>query len=90
MKQYLEKVTGLLKSFKHFIITMIPQLSYAQADKLSKLAFDSLVQLGRALIVDELTSPAVEKQVNLVAEIEEPENCWMIPFLKYLTEGSLP
>lgn len=79
MKQYLKKVIELQRRFKHFSITKIPWASNAQADKLSKLSIDSSAQLGRAVLVEELTTPTVERKTNLRVEVEELEDYWMTP-----------
>lgn len=55
-----------------------------------KLSIDSPAQLGWLVVVEELTTPNVERRVFLVAEVEERENCWMTLFFKYLIEGRLP
>lgn len=66
------------------------KLYLEKVDKSSKLTTNSPAQLGQIVHVEELTSLTMERKVSLTAEVEEPEDCWMIPFLNYLIEESLP
>lgn len=36
-----------------------------------------------------MMTPTVERKINLITKLEEPKNCWITPFFKYLTEGRL-
>lgn len=90
MKWYLKKVTELQQPFKHFRITRIPLARNVQGNKLSKLSTYSSVQLGRAVLIEELTSPTMERKINLIAEVEKHKDCWMTTLFKYLKEGRLP
>lgn len=89
MRQYIDEVTKLIKFFQHFSITRVPRCANAQANKLSKLTSDSLIQLRQAIIIEEFLNPSIDNQVNILREIEEMEECWMTPIFQYLTQETL-
>ncbi|XP_071699563.1 uncharacterized protein [Rutidosis leptorrhynchoides] len=89
MKKYLELTKALTKTFAAFEIKQIPRNCNKKEDALSKLASLLYDHFTKKFMVEVLERKSTEED-TLMATITTEEECWMTPFIKYLTDGTLP
>ncbi|XP_035832029.1 uncharacterized protein LOC118481049 [Helianthus annuus] len=88
MAQYVAKVKETAKAFKTFKLEYIPRERNRKSDALSKLASVAFDHLAREVKVEVLTSPSLGTEE--VAAIENAQETWMTPIVKFLKDGMLP
>nr|GFB24319.1 reverse transcriptase domain-containing protein [Tanacetum cinerariifolium] len=89
MIKYLEIAKCLVKGFKTFSISQVPQSKNKKADTLSKIASTSFAHLSKQVLVEVLETKSITgKEVTAVIEEEGPT--WMTKLVTYLKEGTLP
>ncbi|GKD16851.1 reverse transcriptase domain-containing protein, partial [Tanacetum coccineum] len=87
--KYLTKAKEHATLFKKISIENIPQNQNQKANVLSKLASVSFNHLTKEVLVEVLnTRPVDTQEVNTI--VEEEEDNWMTPIIKYLEEGVWP
>ncbi|XP_022024722.1 uncharacterized protein LOC110925059 [Helianthus annuus] len=88
MAQYVAKVKETAKAFKTFKLEYIPRGRNRKSDVLSKLASVAFDHLAREVKVEVLTSPSLStKEVTAIENVQET---WMTPIIKFLRDGTLP
>ncbi|XP_021985131.1 uncharacterized protein LOC110881062 [Helianthus annuus] len=88
MAQYVVKVKETAKAFKTFKLEYIPRGRNRKSDALSKLASVAFDHLAREVKVEVLTSLSLGTEE--VAAIENAQETWMTPIVKFLRDGTLP
>ncbi|XP_022000046.1 uncharacterized protein LOC110897588 [Helianthus annuus] len=88
MAQYVGRVKEMTKAFKTFKLEYIPRGRNRKSDALSKLASVAFDHLAREVKVEVLTSPSIITEE--VATIENTQETWMTPIVKFLKDGVLP
>ncbi|XP_071712953.1 uncharacterized protein [Rutidosis leptorrhynchoides] len=89
MQKYLELAKFLVLNFVGFEIKQIPCNRNKKADSLSKLASLLYDHFTKKVMVEVLERKSSDEE-TLMATITEEEDCWMTPFIWYLTHGTLP
>ncbi|XP_071739838.1 uncharacterized protein [Rutidosis leptorrhynchoides] len=89
MQKYLELKKALTNTFKTFEIKQIPRNRNKKADALSKLASLLYDHFTKKVMVEVLERKSTEEDTHM-ATITTEEECWMTPFIRYLTDGTLP
>jgi len=85
--QYYLKVLNLLSTFKEAKVEHLKKEQNTRADKLAKLA--STKNKNHYHSVIQMTVPAPSINIgDEVMNIEEDKECWMIPIIKFLKEGT--
>ncbi|XP_021980658.1 uncharacterized protein LOC110876804 [Helianthus annuus] len=88
MAQYVAKVKETTKTFKTFKLEYIPRGRNRKSDAISKLASVAFDHLAREVKVEVLTSPSLGTEE--VATIENAQETWMTPIVRFLRDGTLP
>ncbi|GJW48260.1 reverse transcriptase domain-containing protein [Tanacetum coccineum] len=86
MAKYLAKAKEQAASFKKFSIKNIPRNQNQKADVLSKLASVAFNHLTKEILVEVLNAKSVDTQ-EVSTIVEEEEDNWMTPIIKFLEEG---
>ncbi|XP_071687443.1 uncharacterized protein [Rutidosis leptorrhynchoides] len=89
MQKYQELTKALTNTFAAFEIKQIPRNRNKKADALRKLASLLYDHFTKKVMVEVLERKSTEED-TLMAKITTEEECWMTPFIKYLTDGTLP
>ncbi|XP_071712852.1 uncharacterized protein [Rutidosis leptorrhynchoides] len=89
MQKYLDLIKMLTKTFTTFEIKQIAHNCNKKADALSKLAYFLYHDFTKKVMVEALERKSTDEDI-LMATITTEEECWMIPFIKYLADGTLP
>ncbi|KAK1575959.1 hypothetical protein Q3G72_009727 [Acer saccharum] len=91
MIAYLDIAKRLLRKFKVYRISQIPQEENEKADALSKLASATTSIRSKAIPVAHLTKPSTaESEEIMIAEIRPSPGDWTYQLRKYLEENILP
>ncbi|XP_071729045.1 uncharacterized protein [Rutidosis leptorrhynchoides] len=88
MQKYLELTKALTNTFASFKIKQIPRNRNKKANALSKLAYLLYDHFTKKVMVEVLERKSTEED-TLMATIKTEEECWMTPFIKYVTDGTL-
>nr|GEU40921.1 reverse transcriptase domain-containing protein [Tanacetum cinerariifolium] len=89
IKQYLEKIMGLLSSFPNYSIKHIKTKQNKKADAFSKLSLMTFSKLAKEVLIEVIQTKSVaEKEITNI--VKEDEDSWMVPIREYLKEGILP
>ncbi|XP_071700352.1 uncharacterized protein [Rutidosis leptorrhynchoides] len=89
MQKYLELTKALTNTFAAFEIKQIPQNRNKKADALSKLASLLYDHFTKKVMVEVMERKSTEED-TLMATVTTEEECWMTPFIRHLTDGTLP
>ncbi|XP_071719206.1 uncharacterized protein [Rutidosis leptorrhynchoides] len=89
MQKYLELAKSLVRNFVAFEITQIPHNRNKKADVLSKLTSFQYDHFSKKVMVEVLERKSTDED-TLMATITEDEDYWMTPFIRYLTDDTLP
>ncbi|XP_071739718.1 uncharacterized protein [Rutidosis leptorrhynchoides] len=89
MQKYLELAKALVKNIATFEIKQIPRNRNKKADPLSKLTSLLYDHFTKKVMVEVLEAKSTDED-TLMATIIEEEDCWITPFIQYLTESILP
>ncbi|XP_071718719.1 uncharacterized protein [Rutidosis leptorrhynchoides] len=89
MKQYLQLVEKISKTFETLEVVQIPRNKNKKADVLGKLAVLTFDHLHKKVLVEVLKEKSVDEKV-VIATVEEGESCWITPYVKYLQDETLP
>ncbi|GKB71573.1 reverse transcriptase domain-containing protein, partial [Tanacetum coccineum] len=87
MEKYLAKAKKQASLFKKFSIKNIPRNQNQKADVLSKLASVTFNHLTKEILIEVLNAKYVDVQ-EVSTIMEEEEDNWMTPIIKYLEEGT--
>ncbi|XP_035841372.1 uncharacterized protein Mb2253c-like [Helianthus annuus] len=87
MAQYMAKVKEMANVFETFKLEYIPRGRNRKSDALSKLASVAFDHLAREVKVEVLTSPSISTEE--VAAVENTQETWMTPIVKFLRDGTL-
>ena len=91
MMAYLEITKRLLRKFKEYKITQIPQEENERADALSKLASTTSCVKSKTIPVACLARPnTAEPEEFIIAEIRPQLDNWTTQLRRYLEENILP
>ncbi|OMO77927.1 hypothetical protein COLO4_24944 [Corchorus olitorius] len=89
MIKYLKKVKHLLQNFQWSQVRRIPRSENVVADSLSKLATGTTTSSNFGVRVEEIEEKSIADE-NEVNQIDEEDESWMSPMVRYLTSGELP
>ncbi|GJR96094.1 reverse transcriptase domain-containing protein [Tanacetum coccineum] len=89
MKQYLEKIKGVLESYNSYTMEHVRRDQNKKADALSKLASMTFLHLAKEVLVEVLAERSIIRREVTDIIKEEDEN-WMFPIQEYLLFGLLP
>ena len=87
MMQYYQKVLNLLSTFKEAKVEHIRREQNTRADLLAKLASTKSKNHYHLVIHMTVPAPSISNGEE-VMNIEESKECWMIPSIKFLKEGT--
>ncbi|XP_027181756.1 uncharacterized protein LOC113780142 [Coffea eugenioides] len=87
MHRYLSKVHQLIAHFESFEIQKIPRSQNKRADAFSRLVSTSFSDLNKTVLVEVLAEPGYLGEVVYPVY---PENTWMGPLIRFLSQGELP
>ncbi|XP_021986933.1 uncharacterized protein LOC110883510 [Helianthus annuus] len=88
MAQYVAKAKEMAEAFETFELKYIPRGRNRKSDALSKLASVAFDHLAREVKVEVLATPSLGAEE--VAAVENAQETWMTPTVKFLRDGTLP
>ena len=88
MLLYLKKVRVFLKNFTQVQVKHVPRANNSRANALAKMATTSQEDLGRLILVEQLSEPLVSIDNGEVSPVMS-EPSWMDPIWDYLVDGTL-
>ncbi|GKC19485.1 reverse transcriptase domain-containing protein [Tanacetum coccineum] len=89
MIKYLATAKECIAGFRSFVIQNIPRNLNQKADILSKLATHAFDHLTKKVLVEVLEERSTgRKEVSAI--VEEEDDNWMTPIIRYLSEGVWP
>ncbi|GKA87439.1 reverse transcriptase domain-containing protein [Tanacetum coccineum] len=89
MIKYLATTKECIAEFKSFVIQNIPGNLNQKADILSKLATHVFDHLTKKVLVEVLVKRSTDRK-EVSAIVEEEEDNWMTPIIRFLAEGVWP
>ena len=87
MMQYYQKVLNLLSTFKEAKVEHIRREQNARVDLLAKLASTKNKNHHHSVIQMTVPAPSIPSGEE-VMNVEEDEDCWMTPIVKFLKEDT--
>ncbi|XP_071714683.1 uncharacterized protein [Rutidosis leptorrhynchoides] len=89
MQKYPELAKSLVQNFVVFEITQIPRNRNKNADALSKLASLLYDHFTKKVMMEVLARKSTDED-TLMTTITVDEDCWMTPYIRYLTNVTFP
>lgn len=90
MLWYLNQVKRLLGNFHSLALEQVPQSKKSHVDSLATLATLIGERLPRIILVENLVTPAYDKQTLVGVHFRWVGPSWMDPIVSFLKDGTLP